>query len=63
MSTIKATTKVVAKFDDGRTLATPKSQHAGRNAKKHIVLGAGKVAFGVGAAVGAVHGFAKGLFS
>ena len=63
MSQIKATTKIVAKYDDGRDVLMPKSQSAGKNAKKHIVLGAGKVAFGVGAAVGAVHGFAKGLFS
>ena len=63
MSKLNVTTKVVSKFDDGRTVATPKSQSVGRSAKKHIVLGAGKVAFGVGAVVGAVHGFAKGLIS
>jgi hypothetical protein len=63
MPKLKATTQVVAKFDNGRDVTAPRAIGAGKNVQKHIVLGAGKAAFGIGAAIGAVSGFAKGLFS
>lgn len=63
MPKIKATTHVATRYEEGKVKVQMGTGQAGRNAKRSIVLGAGKVAFAAGAAVGAVSSFARGLFS